>query len=1530
MCSLLLCYQKIRFLKVRHDFYRGSDATDTLTKLSSVLKSIAEMLEKNKMGCPQKQNADVDAFSFQITCTGLLTSYQRKVIIDFLEFFGKENSAISIPKTTGPTKKDGIFGTPGSETIHLDEWIREGEALVTGTPVKFAIPEECKEKLAALCRKKDWPMTAANRRGICFEPLEATNTPSYGELVDAILTSCYHDGRFFLHVANLGTRLNIITNDDGVSAQEGNNSLVELFVRIKKVRNAGLTLSMSQLDIAFKATISPSKLIQMSYEKKSNNKRKTEHIYQDESVFPVHTIDLEKTAKEQRGTLRMKRRLLNVKEGKTSKGTMEKKKNTSFGECDDNSDKTYQDGFYFMAEQLKCEDGLGKTDFNVHKNDVYSSKLYSSRFTHTILQDRSKISDLLEWKGMDNIWKRTFGQLKRKIMSVWNSHKRGIEATEESGSVLRFEISIRPEQGSPLRESGHLVDLLLHVHLAIWSLFEQYRIHIHHLEPKLVQAKMVLLINQTYELLCGRDSRHFNDQWQNKKYHYLLQFLISTIIATAGYGLSYGLKYQRRWYKDQQKLDPHNMGPQVTHETFLLLRVNVSQIVSDTSKIFPPTNLVIFLEDCGMSTDGAEAVIEYCKRCLEQKCMQRNSESGIKRAMDCFKTLTLYDKNCLVSNLESHVIPYLTRSLNEQDDEVEFDEEEGGEVGEDRQWVAEYEDGDEEDCMNDESDHICDIPSSIPDNDPIMEFSIRELGIVANDVPVNDPSIATIQALAQLLKSVNVANIIPFHTNLFKYIVSCHQHGVVLPGQSCQLGILSQKAIHLLEPQECSPNSKVWKNLCKELKANQNNTVCTRNDQFMRALCLLYCFPCPGIEFKRDPSVFNAEHAATMNKELNDILALDTVSEIHHLSRSHGRTYHRNTESSNILILYPDRLIKDIDPPPIFEMVGNAEGLAYMTITNYLKITITKASDIKFFRDELKKNLLQRPGIRNCFLNETGETHAMFKDIDTVEQFEDRHNYPLSGQNSVQRRMNPNLILPIISLLYDMDILFYDHSQKRTTLYVSHSKDRVIIYEKEGINIVPQIKAATFYFTVREQFLQCKVTPPNMILPGYQKLASILSSPLCSSSGTLAPLLASTKHNHFNDHPWNKKTSVRNTFKNFLTAAHYALSRKIGPDTLSEYETFCLEQVIEETTFYQNDRLHLTSFISELTDSKSLVFGENIPGACTQLFSEALCSHLRGQEDIKLPVTHENGNKALSPFLCLKHKVYVVLWLTTGSNRIKATELYYYDFMSEKIDFMKYTGFHFFPHSSRVIYIRCNMSISPNKYGYYFDEDTPKVTQQECINLMAHCHSFPHDDFMHCILAKLNDCVKVDGSVSHPVGANDGRTTVYPKKAFRKIRNGNFVFAEWFLISVFPPNKSDGKWPTYAIYFSESIKESIEEALQCFALQACKTQRPTDQDYRSHYNFNTYLAAQRVDSSQCTCESGFLVFLSAHIASKSLSFLHFEEILGMIFRERDLGKKLRHWSIRSATLGHLTTPPWLSVHLPIVLSSLETQSAHFN
>ena len=294
---------------------RCSDKTDNHQNRNIIIDACLTMISDNlKMPTEKQITVDCDAFSFVIIAD-TMEPHIKQAIKNFLYCFGTSLSSISVPSVAvAAGKQDSIFGCSRNKGCqHLEsktigyKFMSE-EALVIINPVKIAIHNSCRKGLISnLCNyPQQFPMEISTNIDICFNPNNASNKPPYGVIVDALLDSCYVTGidKHVLHVADIGTRFLIESEDIGGCP------IQNLFDHVKMMRIIpGVSVEMTQLDIAFNIPTTQNSLIQCSHERLSNNIEQDHHQGVTDSmsveVWPLHAIQIkdEKIDRKQRGSV---------------------------------------------------------------------------------------------------------------------------------------------------------------------------------------------------------------------------------------------------------------------------------------------------------------------------------------------------------------------------------------------------------------------------------------------------------------------------------------------------------------------------------------------------------------------------------------------------------------------------------------------------------------------------------------------------------------------------------------------------------------------------------------------------------------------------------------------------------------------------------------------------------------------------------------------------------------------------------------------------------------------------------------------------------------------------------------------------------------------------------------------------------------------------------------------------------------------------------------------------------------------------
>jgi hypothetical protein len=300
-------------------YIRGSEKTDNTENKNNILNSCISIIEDNFPNLsPEKNiNIDCDAFSFVIIADNM-NSEAKKNIKNFLHTFGTTLSSISIPsQAVGANKIDSIFGSTRSvgcqhlESHIIGKHLMSEEALVINSPIKIAVHHSCRKMIIShLCKyPNQYPMAIATSKDICFDPNMASNKPPYGVIVDAIIDSSFDSmlGKYIIHVADMGTRHEMKIDDDECPIQI-------MFDNIEILRKtSGVSVEMSQLDIAFNLPTTGNKLIQCSHEKLHTMTQKKNDSFVDyltAEQWALHEIQTKDgkvdSDNKQKGTVRLK------------------------------------------------------------------------------------------------------------------------------------------------------------------------------------------------------------------------------------------------------------------------------------------------------------------------------------------------------------------------------------------------------------------------------------------------------------------------------------------------------------------------------------------------------------------------------------------------------------------------------------------------------------------------------------------------------------------------------------------------------------------------------------------------------------------------------------------------------------------------------------------------------------------------------------------------------------------------------------------------------------------------------------------------------------------------------------------------------------------------------------------------------------------------------------------------------------------------------------------------------------------------
>jgi hypothetical protein len=225
-------------------------------------------------------SVDCDAFSFILSYKE--DSAQKRIAMkQLLEHFGSEWTSVTFPRaasaiqTAKTGNQDSLFGSQHSKscTNDIKSALHLGEVLIIDTPVKIALHSSCKEAVKNSISKLGYSVTLTSSYGLCFDHAKSTNKPCYGQIIDVIFESCYVPSlnTHVIHIGNVGMRHSVNT---AVHSNRGNGGcqLQKMFYLIQNVRDHGILVETTQLDIAF--NIKSHELLQWCASEKKPNKGK--------------------------------------------------------------------------------------------------------------------------------------------------------------------------------------------------------------------------------------------------------------------------------------------------------------------------------------------------------------------------------------------------------------------------------------------------------------------------------------------------------------------------------------------------------------------------------------------------------------------------------------------------------------------------------------------------------------------------------------------------------------------------------------------------------------------------------------------------------------------------------------------------------------------------------------------------------------------------------------------------------------------------------------------------------------------------------------------------------------------------------------------------------------------------------------------------------------------------------------------------------------------------------------------------------
>jgi hypothetical protein len=1382
---------------------------------------------------PSVISSDFDAISVVITVYKM-TKRRKQAIRDFLLSFGTDMTfRCGLPHSApGSTKKDSIFGCNGNKCLHLPEYLQGNEVLVIDTPLKVALHSTCKTSLINSLNGKHIHLIPSNSSGVCFNSQAASNKPPYPAMIDSIIECCFVAALklHVIHIADFGFRLPI---KPGCATCPLNI----IFTKMEKMRDEGITVELIQLDVAFSVPVGENRLVQFSCHRNQNQKSKQSLLAQSTvKVYPLHqlphptlTENGGKTIvqKNVEGTVSLKKNINAWDEERNSVNIG----NTNTDECqemDANREKVYE----LYRHQNNNEKFLRHlcTRWNI----VYSVKIYST-IAHLLLQSRSRFP--LTEKSIYALGERSIIQLQALLKHTGFASKMGSAIVRKHGILSRIEFSIRPHQRDTLRTSGHCNDFLLHVCLAALDLCmgREYDFNVKYIDSQITQTKVMSLISEALPYLKYTASHRFNRIYSDPRATAWLQAHFSLLLITTGFAPEYGTKHLNKWLQDKGRWDPCERSCTLERP---LIRINGPQ--PDHTSLPARTKKLLsrFLsEELHLSKAGIKILFEF---------MDSYTTSNLN-PMPWYEKFSLKNKLRLSMGMLNDIIPHLSKFM-------------GGEVME----------KDKNDMMRNPSLRDTQVPKEQFDDDPWWlplgtNDTMTQHQIENTPLPT-DPISRSIYSLLQLGTFSDLHSPI-FTILLFKFILQCHSDLIHLPqGRGYfKLKPLADQTNSLLEKYVeggVTLSNKELHQLC--LLLNIRVGASRKKDYYLQKMCMKFHFPCAGVEFEVE-DIRMSPHLKKMNSILNDVMKSDVVM-LQPSTDSTRKRYHRNTDNSTITITNWNKVAQR-NQPQLITKQRNKYGYKVLALC----VNLSKSPHENNLRKIMHENMTNIPQLHNKFVTSTGLSNKIFKGAHSLEELETSNGFQLlmTGEiTTIPKSMAfiPEIILPMASIVYEIDIIFYNKQKKKTYIHVCY-QSRSITYKFDGLEITPLIKCLILSFELNGEYSRNELSlysPSMPIRVGYNDIS------IHTHSGFDPGIFGGRKRTG---------TNAGNILPHLTTSQ--------GQTFL---DSMCkLMSVLGHTTsdaFEPHDLLGLTSFAEELSTSTTLFTGFST--SVTELNSHlrlplrTLAKMLRTTDPSQL------SHKIICPFFCLKYKMLTAV--IVPDRRDKFTFFYGFNSRTEQVECKRVTKYNVLIDQHHAIYLHS----ANNTTGYYKPIEGHPAHHISFYKTLATKYSHLSDTCLMEILTMfkeahaielLNDKELRDDSLR----PHDKTAIMYTHVTSATPRGTSLMellqvgIRHNALMLIFP-YKQNG-WEACIVHHPLQEESKAESTLATFISQA-----PVEGIYNQH----CIGGMTPVD-----CESGFYIILYMVIGHRTKSWRHFETSIRKLSTEEDLSHKVKKWVYRA-------------------------------
>jgi len=1462
--------------------------------INSCMKMIMEKVTLNSKRYTGDILLDCDAFSFIISvdCSdeSSMDSAHELVIKDFLYLFGTATSDTEIPmKPYASKRKDSIFGTNHNYCQHLysttcHDVLTTNEVLVIKSPVKIAVPSQCKEKI--LHHLSTYPpkyyFESATNANICIQPNEAPNVPSYERMIDAILKSCYVPTlkKFVLHVASFGKRHTMDTRGHDQC------NIQRMFDSVQRMREVNeITVELVQIDIAFTLE-TKNQLVMWSNKKIKNKKPRRKPYMMKGALLRTYCLHSIVNNNEQ------------IAPDNNQDGSIQWKHDTNWSQNDVSSLSEH-----YQIENIDDEDSVdGVKEYHKNWCEPMARSYSGTKICHTTLHNKKAYSTVshmitkgrkdqpLSVQKMKMLHTWSFRQLQKFVTHMRRTAQRITKNVKNYGISARFEFSVRPNNGEVarvLRYCGDLSDVLLHVHVGLHDiLFNNHRklcIRLIPLEP--VRAKTDCLLDHLSSQLHIRAGDSFCNLYKDCRVHDWLKAIANLIMVTVGIAPEYNLKYVRRWIKDCKRYDPFEEASLIS-TNFLQISPDVTVDTLTVGPVIPHTLVTIIesiLDKVGISTDGIAKIAHYLTR--------MDAKLNSTRYLTCFQSLSLPDKLVFVENSHEDIMPeFLTQvtALNE-DDMISIHPPSSPPSAPDNEYAEIH-----ERPMHSTTDSLKFLDSALKLSQGINHQHRR---IYSTQQRFSqDPINFIIQCLNSLAQFGDQSQPV-FPQRLYQHIIWCHNNQVCLQEEKPLLPFVHtneivlnkyfQVASYLLSSNSSDLSS--LKKICNGLGISMYGTKSRMS--LISKLCAHYYFPDshPSAENTIQKFLPKSENTVyQLNQSINDACGKSFVIPLPHQNTTKQNQYYRATEDIYIYICPKDTFMTETY---LAYNVDYEDEDLYVVLDSCFVPYI--AADGYECRKRLHTHLQTMTFLYDSFLSDNAENNPLFSNALNLEELQTKKHFALDPDNgSLADYLNmcPEIILPVTAHMYHTSICFIDYNTNVQFLHLyNESLNKVVTYTYEGTNFFPTISCKVFGRS--EESYQHIVIDPTHIkhTQHYQSLVTPITNTF--EEGTVIT--------HYKNHPQgaykqNRSGRIVTSILGCLTSSRI------------KHQHFTDLQVT-----HQNDPLDLFHYLNELC-----TFYHTTP--LLHVFDNMIFLSWLQNKSMKLRQCSTFGDFLIQflsipwqslefdlvfPLMCLKYKLWLCCWVQ--ENGIKLSYLYAYDPTTAKVILKVHPSFVFKEEESHILYFKHSKTSSGKiTTGYWPGELHNPFTSLNTTYtpgmIVATEYSYLDGYLLSDILKKLENAIGLhliskDG-LCHPIAPAD-RTS--PTLYLHAVHDQNDLLLDHFLLVYYPFCEINRKYPILLIHgiSTELIHQEVTHLHSNIAPDVLDDYICTSFDWHPKLDFASVIPMM-------------VVIYVAHFTTSPDMMV---SILYDLHAETDLVKKVKDWLSHIASNFCLVTQPpsWL-------------------